>query len=160
MSWSKRQFVVQAFGEVGLASYVFDLQPEQLQSALRQMDSMMASWNAKGIRVGYPVPTSPENSDIDQETNVPDAANEAIYQNLALRIAPGYGKSVAQDLKIFAKQNYDTLLSRAAMPAEMQLPNTLPAGAGNKTWRNEDDPFIRPPVDSLLAGQDSAIDFE
>ena len=35
MGYSKRQFVAAAFEEIGLASYVFDLQPEQLQSALR-----------------------------------------------------------------------------------------------------------------------------
>ena len=33
MSWTKRQYIVDAFEEIGLASYVYDLQPEQLQSA-------------------------------------------------------------------------------------------------------------------------------
>mgnify|MGYP003525752305 CR=1 FL=1 len=55
MGWTKRQFVTQAFEEIGLAAYVFDLTPEQLQSALRRLDSMMASWNAKGIRLGYQI---------------------------------------------------------------------------------------------------------
>ena len=40
MGWTKRQFVTQAFEEIGLASYVFDLTPEQLQSALRRLDAM------------------------------------------------------------------------------------------------------------------------
>ena len=48
MGWTKRQFVAQAFEEIGLASYVFDLTPEQLQSALRRLDTMMAAWNALG----------------------------------------------------------------------------------------------------------------
>jgi hypothetical protein len=54
MGYTKRQFISAAFEEIGLASYVFDLQPEQLQSALRRLDAMMADWNAKGIRLGYP----------------------------------------------------------------------------------------------------------
>lgn len=159
MSWTKRQFVEQAFEEIGYAAYVFDLQPEQMQSALWRLDSMMAAWNAKGIRIGYPLPSSPEDSDIGQETSVPDAANEAVYLNLALRIAGMVGKVVSQETKMAAKMAYDTLLARAAMPREQQFSASLPLGAGNKTWRT-DRPFVGEPIDPLLAGQDSAIDFE
>lgn len=159
MSFTKRQFVEQAFSEIGLATYIFDLEPEQLQTALRQLDSMMGAWNAKGIRLGWPMPSSPQSSDLDEETNMPDSANEAIYLGLALRIAPGFGKTVAQQTAFFAKQAYDQLLSLAAMPLEKQLPQTMPAGAGNKPWRNNDSPFVNPPVDPLLQGPDGVIEF-
>ena len=158
MSWTKLQFVQQAFRKAGLAAYVFDLTPDQLDSAMHDLDAMMATWNAKGIRLGYPVPTSPENATLGQETNVPDSANEAIYLNLAIRIAPDFGKMIPPEVKVSAKLAYDALLSRAAMPDEMQLPS-MPSGAGNKSWRT-DNPFLTAPVDPLLAGQDSAIDFE
>lgn len=159
MSWTKRQFVEQAYEEIGLAGYVFDLSPEQLQAALRRLDAMLATWNGKGIRIGYPIPSSPENSDLDDETSVPDSANEAIYTNLAIRIAPAVGKTVSQDTKAAAKAAYDVLMMRAAIPPEMQLPRTMPSGAGNKPWRYDDE-YIRPPVDPLLAGDDSIIEFD
>lgn len=159
MGYSKRQFVAAAFEEIGLASYVFDLQPEQLQSALRRLDAMMADWNGKGIRLGYPLPGSPQYSDLDEPSEVPDWANEAIITNGAIRIAPGFGKQVMPETKAIAKDSYNTLLARAAMPFEQQLPATMPAGAGNKPWRVYDNPFIRPPIDPLLAGQDGAIEF-
>ena len=159
MGWTKRQFVTQAFEEIGLAAYVFDLTPEQLEGALRRLDSMMASWNAKGIRLGYPISSSPQSGDLDQPTDVPDSSNEAIFLNLAIRIAPGFGKSLSADTKSAAKSAYDTLLSIAAMPLEQQLPGTMPAGAGNKPWRVYDDPFLRKPVDPLLAGEDGPIEF-
>jgi len=159
MGWTKRQFVVQAFEEIGLASYVFDLSPEQMESALRRLDSMMATWNSKGIRLGYPIPSSPQDSDLDAETSVPDSANEAIYLNLGIRLAPSFGKTVSADTKTTAKMAYDNLLSRAAMPMEQQLPGSMPAGAGNKPWCKNDGPFLTPPVDPLLAGQDGEIEF-
>lgn len=159
MGYSKRQFVAAAFEEIGLASYAFDLQPQQFESALRRLDAMMASWNALGIRLGYPLPSSPQFSDIDAESEVPDSANEAIITNLAVKIAPGYGKQVMLDTKATAKETYNTLLSRAAVPMEQQLPATMPAGAGNKPWRVYDNPFIRPPVDPVLAGQDGPIEY-
>jgi hypothetical protein len=159
MGYSKRQFVAAAFEEIGLASYAFDLQPQQFESALRRLDAMMASWNALGIRLGYPLPSSPQFSDLDAESEVPDSANEAIITNLAIKLAPGYGKQVMPETKAKAKETYNTLLSRAAVPMEQQLPSTMPSGAGNKPWRVYDDPFLRPPVDPVLAGQDGPIQF-
>lgn len=160
MGWTKREFVEQAFTEIGLAGYIFDLTPEELQTALRQLDSMMAKWNGRGIRIGWPMPSSPKNSDLDDPTDVPDSANEAIYCGLAVRIAPTFGKTVGGQTQFFAKEGYDLLLSQAAQPLEKQFPRTLPAGAGNKPWRNNDSPFIRPPLDPLLAGPDSALEFD
>ena len=159
MGWTKGQFITQAFDEIGLASYVFDLNPEQLQNALRRLDTMMAAWNALGIRLGYPLPSSPEDSDLDEETNVPDSAYEAIYTNLGIKLAPSFGKQVMPETKITAKESYNTLLSRAAMPQEQQLPGTMPAGAGKKSWRMYDDPFLRRPVDDVLAGGDGPIEY-
>ena len=150
MSWTKRQLVWQAFDEIGYASYNYDLEPEQLQSALRKLDSMMATWNGKGIKIAYPMPTSPENSDLDQESGVPDFANEAIYLNLAIRLAPSVGKSVSMETKVSAREAYRQVLKNIVINVEMQLPTTLPAGAGNKTWRYNDDPFIRKTKDNIV----------
>jgi hypothetical protein len=159
MGYSKRQFVSAAFEEIGLAAYVFDLQPQQIESALRRLDAMMADWNGKGVRLGYPLPGSPENSDLDAESAVPDSANEAIITNLAIRLAPSYGKQVMVQTQTVARNAYQTLLSRATMPPEQQLPGTMPAGAGSKPWRGNNDPFLHKPEESLLAGQDGEIEY-
>ena len=158
MGYSKRQFVSAAFEEIGMAEYVFDLQPEQLQSALNRLDAMMAEWNAKGLRLGYSMPSSPQDSDLDEPTFVPDSAWEAIITNLAIRIAPGYGKAVAADTRLTAKTAYNTLLQRAAFPLEQQLPETMPIGQGNKPWR-WDNPFVMLPVDPVDAGPDGPIEW-
>lgn len=161
MSWTKRQFVNQAFIEIGFANYAFDIEPEQLQTVLTRLDSMMATWNVKGIRVGYPLPSSQGSSDLDQETNVPDYVNEGIYTNLAVRTAPMFGKVLSQDTKQAAKDAYIGLLQQAiGAPLEMRLPGTMPAGAGKKPWRIIDNPFLNRPVEPLLSGQDGEIEFD
>jgi len=156
MGYSKRQFVEASLEEIGLASYVFDLSPQQVESAVRRLDAQMASWNALGIRVGYPLPGSPQDTGLDDETNVPDAAYEAIITNLGIKLAPSYGKTVSPDTKATAKRTYDTLLSRAAMPMEMQLPASMPRGAGAKAY---DDPFVDTPEEPILAGRDGQLEF-
>jgi len=158
MSWTKRQFVIQAFEEIGFASYAYDLEPEQLQAALRRLDAMIATWNAKGIRLGYPLPSTPENSDLDTETNVPDSANEAIYTNLAIRVAPSVGKAVSIDTKAAAKAAYDAMMLAFSVPPERQLQGDMPSGAGNKGWRFDEE-YLREPEDPLLAGGDGEIEF-
>jgi hypothetical protein len=158
MAWTKQQFIEAAFEEIGLASYTFDLQPQQLESALRRLDTMIASWNALGIRIGYPIPVNPNQSSLSQSTEVPDSANDAIILNLAIRLAPSYGRAVMAETKMNAKQTYDTLLSRAAIPPEMQFPDTLPVGAGNKPW-NIDQPFVIPPRDVVDAGPDGILNY-
>lgn len=157
MGWTKRQFVEQAFDEIGLAAHSYDLTADQLQSGLRKLDAFMASLNAKGVRLGYPLPGSPGDSSLDEQTSVPDSSNECVYTNLAIRIAPSFGKTVSIDTKSSARMTLNTLLARAAMPGEMQLNGTVPAGAGNK---QEDNPFLDDPTESILAGADSAIDFD
>jgi hypothetical protein len=158
MSYTKRQFVTAAFEEIGLASYVFDLQPQTLQTGVKRLDAMMAQWNARGIRLGYPIASNPDNADLDTDTGVPDSANEAIICNLAMALAPGFGKSMAADTKARAKTGLNTLQARAAVPPEMQFPGTLPAGAGNKPWSIY-EPFLPRPVDPVLAGDDGPIDW-
>lgn len=161
MSWSKRQFIEAAFSEIGLAAYVYDLQSEQLEGAMRRLDVMMASWNAKGVRLGYPMPSSPEDSNLDSESGVPDAANEAIILGLAIRLAPGFGKTVSQDTKMAFKDAYNGLQALHAKPVERQLPRQMPLGAGNKNWRGDDNnEFIDPPTDPLTVGSDSELEFE
>ena len=160
MGYSKRQFVTGAFEEIGLASYVFDLQPQDLETALRRLDAMLAEWNAKGIRLGYPLPGSPQFSDIDADSGVPDSANEAIICNLAMRLAPGFGKSLNALTASTAKMGYNTLLSRAAMPPVQQFPATLPSGAGWKSWRDYGNPYVDPPVDPVTVGGDGDLTLE
>jgi hypothetical protein len=160
VGYSKRQFVTAAFEEIGLAAYVFDMQPEDEQTALRRLDAMMAEWNAKGIRLAYPLPGSPEDSLLTEPSQVPDSANEAIITNLALRLTPVYGKQPNAMTLSTAKAGYNTLLSRAAMPGEQQFPDTMPAGAGWKTWRWGRGPFVDAPTDPVAVGGDSKLTLE
>ena len=159
MAYTKRQFVEAALTEIGLASYVFDIQPEQLEYARRRLDAMMADWNGKGLRLSYPIPASPEQGSLAEETNVPDSANEAVILNLAVRLAPSYGKQIMPDTRLLAKTAYDTVLQRATAPIELQFPDTLPSGAGNKYWRDADDPFMPTPADPVETGPEGILEF-
>lgn len=160
MGWTKSDLISQAFESVGLASDVFELSAEQQQKALRTLDAMMAEWNGLGIRLGYPVPSNPGASAPNQDSGIPDYANSAVYLSLGIRLAGTVGKPVSSTHLAAAQRGYNSLLSKAAMPPEMQFPTTLPCGAGQKPWRGDNRPFLLEPEDELEAGPDDEITFE
>lgn len=148
MSWTKRQLITEAYTEIGMANYVFDLEPEQLESACRRMDSMVSSWAAIGVNIAYPLSSGPDATDIDGSVAAPDYCNLAIYLNLALLIAPTVGKMVSADTRKNARDAYLNLLKvNLALPAEMQLPTTMPQGAGTKSWMTN-GPFVPPAAET------------
>lgn len=152
MAWTKRQIIEQAFEEIGLASYVFDLSAEQLESALRRLDMMVASWQYRNIQIGYPLSTYPQNSNIDDPIETSLNNNEALVLNLAVRLAPSYGKMLQPETKATAKALYDQLLTEAAAPIEQQYVRTLPVGAG---YKRTDRVFVNVPNLNPLQVQDN-----
>lgn len=162
MSWTKRQFVIQAFDSIGFGSDEFDIGVDSLQSALVKMEAMVAMWAGKGINIKYPLASEPENASLDTETNVPSAANEAIYLNLALRIAGSHGKTITADLRAGAKYSYKEMMAFAVSQEipTMQMPETTPLGAGYKSWRSTRRPFVSLPDDDPLSiDKDGKLDF-
>jgi hypothetical protein len=148
--WTKRQLIEQAYDELALAGYVFDLTPEELQSALRLLDGMMAGWEGKGVRLGYALPATPDASDLDQLSGLPDRANEAVWANLAMRRAAGMGKTLMPSTLRLAREGYAALLVPLAQPRTQQLPSTLPVGAGNRTYGFPYRRFFPPPTTDPL----------
>lgn len=140
MSWTKRQVIEKAFAQIGLASYVYDLSADELQSALVDLDAMMAEWTAKGVVFDpvYPNPEDIGDGDIDDETNAPSKANVAMYCNLALRLAPQYGKQASGKTVAMAKSGYAILAQAVTVPC-VQTRGMI-RGAGGKYPL---DPFLR-----------------
>jgi hypothetical protein len=160
MSWTKGNLVEGAFSEVGLPVTVFNVDPDKLAGALSRLDVMMATWYGKGIRLGYAMSSSADGSTMADDSGLPDTSIETVIAHLAIRIAPGLGKTVSQNTLNTASAGYQGLLARAAFPPQQQLPSTLPRGAGNKPWRYN-SPFMPTPVDPLLADKGSdQIEFD
>lgn len=146
MSWTKREIITQAFAELGLASYVFNLTADELQDAMRRLDTMMALWTARNVIFDpvYPQPATYGAGDLDDDTNAIPEAIEPMYLNLAIRLAPSFGKAPSPDTRAAAKSGYNTLLAQYVVGAQVSLQGTI-KGAGAK---DPVAPFITPTVDT------------
>jgi hypothetical protein len=133
--WTKQQLIEAAFGELALAHIVFDLDADTLESALLTLDSMMAEWSGLGISIGYALPATPDVSNIDDDSGIPDSANRPVYMNLAMQLAAGRGKALTPQTIATATRGYNTLLGAAVSPTSGQCSGLPRIGAGNKPWR-------------------------
>ncbi len=159
--FSKRNLVNMAFNDLALAGYIFDLTPDEMQTAVLTMDSMMALWETQGIRVGYAMTTDPDSADLDQPSGIPDWMNMAVYKNLAIMMAASFGKAVPPSLAVAAKTAYDWVLGLVASnPPQMQFKGNLPMGAGWKMTNYMGGPFIAPPTDVLTTGPDGILSID
>lgn len=133
MALKKRNAIVRALSSIGVHGYEFDVSPEEDEELLQVLDGMMAQWDGLGIKLGYPIPSDTDESDLDQDLGIPLSAYQTVYLNLGILAAPGYGKAVAPETKKAAADGYSVLLIAAATPRRQELPDTLPRGAGNRT---------------------------
>jgi P22 tail accessory factor len=154
VSWKKRELINEAYGELSVAKYNFDLTPDEMQTGLRRLNTMMATWDAQGIKTGYAMGSNANELDLDEESGITDAAHEAVFMNLAIRLAGGLGKALPLNTLVIAKQAYDVLLIAAAQPSKQQYPQGLPVGAGNKRSRYG-SPFFAPPDTSVVRNADN-----
>lgn len=150
MGWTKKQIIDDAFGELALAGYEFDITPEEREMAKRRLDAMLATWEARGVRVGYAFASGPGTSDIDADSGLPDAAVDPVVMNLAVRLSASMGKVAPATTKKAAAEGLAVLMLGAAFPEEQQLPSSMPRGAGNRPWRTINRPFFTKPDTSPL----------
>ena len=131
---TKRQIVDMAYEECALAGYEFDVSPEELQSALRRLDALMAEWQATGLRLAYNFPASIGTGNLDDWSGVPDGALDVSAKYLALRIAPRMNKAFGAEARRALASGMVALRTLCAVPVERQLAVNTPYGAGNKYW--------------------------
>ena len=162
MSWTKRQLIADAFGELALASYDWDITPEEELAALRRLNAMLATWSMQGLHLGYHQNASATVADLDEPSGLALYAVEAVVQHLAIRIAASKGKTLPTSTKTAAKTAWDALLSKVASEqvGQQQLASGTPRGAGRKPWRTINQPFAPiPDTSPLQSAADGGLTF-
>ena len=98
----------------------------EAEDGLVSLNDMMNEWNVDGINIGYETLDA-----IEDELFVTLGSIGAIKANLAVYIAPEYGRIVTPSLAERAIRSKRSL--RASIPLnQAQFPDTLPIGSGNE----------------------------
>ena len=157
---TKEQIITEAFGELALAGYVWEISPEENQASLSTLYSLMAQWAATGRQIGFAF-GSGSGSDITTDSGIALANKRAVVMTLARSIAATKGKTLPASFKADYKQAMEDLDQRLALQGigRQQLKSGTPRGAGQKHWRTSNTPFVTRPDTSLLRqGDDGGLD--
>lgn len=149
---TKQQIIEDAYTAAGLASYAFDLTPQELAYADRALQAMLAQWSIKGIRIGYN-----SGGSMSDESGLPDFSVEAVKSNLALRICGIAGKQVTPEIRAAAMAGFNAVAAATAqIPERARNINGVAAGAGNRgygAW----EIYLPEPLDTVTTGGDGPL---
>lgn len=122
----------------GIAGFEFELEPDEIASALRVLDLMMAEhpFNLMGYNSTLP-PSLPEDASGLLDIDVP-----AAYHYLAIRIAASKGKTLAAPVPAQAMMTYNSASSRYAVVPRMPIADNTVRGSGAAFNRSITWPFI------------------
>lgn len=121
-----------AFEAIGIAEYAYALEPSEIASAARRLDAMMAQWKGEGVDLGYTSTAGEPQPDVDMTT--PEWADDAIINNLALKIAPSFGKTPLPGVKGDAKRAYSLAVAKTLTTPITPI-NRVPVSGGGNWWR-------------------------
>lgn len=126
-----------AFARIGIADYVYAVNPEERADARSTLDAMLSEWEASGVDLGHTPAADDDNDAVEMTT--PTWADQAVWSNLALRLAPEFGKTPAGGLIKEARRGYDLCVGKTqVIPTEARIRGSL-RGAGNRFYRTQPD---------------------
>ena len=116
-----------ALQEILVQASEAELEPDETQDALTYMNRFMDQIAAQGTALGYTQVTSPSDP-----ITIPEGAINGLVFELAIRLAPQFGKAVSIDLRQNAKDGRDAMRRIAVFVRSSVFPDTLPRGSGNE----------------------------
>ena len=126
-----------------------DLEPAEVQAAIRYMNRYMARLAASGVNLGYTIVTS-----LSDSITIPDGALDGLRAKLAISLAPMFDAIVPPDLYVAAADGERVMYSLGVTLGEMSYPSTLPIGSGNE-WQGYGNSVFYPDDQPNLRSEDN-----
>lgn len=127
----KRTILDMAFEGCGLAGFDFDRTAEEIVAALRKLNAMMREWpwslagyNQPAYGAGLP----------EELSNIAEGAENAVADELAVRIAPGLGLTVSPEQRAKAATSRSTFVAQFGSLPSSDLAGSTPLGSGSRRW--------------------------
>lgn len=134
-SATKQQLVDAAYNDVALNGWELDITPEEKDTALTRLDTLMWELFGRGLDLGYNFPTGIGAGNLSDDLGVPDQAFNGLSILLARKLCPTMGKKLSQESREAVDDGMKAVRSAAINPVPfMQLPKGTPLGSGGKPW--------------------------
>ena len=133
----KAEAINQAYSQIRISGLTTQEVPEEVNVAIRELDQLMAVWQAMGRDINYhfPLPT-PGNELIESDPNdtlgVPAWAVPGVITSLARHLVTHFGKDVPASLDAMAKFSVNVIKQKTFKANPQQYPHRMPLGSGNR----------------------------
>lgn len=132
MSFTNSDFLLGVLQELAVLGEG-DTAPSAAQgpSALKRLNNMMFEWDGLGIPLEYSAQTN-----LTDDCPLDESIRQTVAANLAVRLAPMYGKTVSPVTAALATTGFDRLARDAALAAQAtQKMDNLPRDSARLNWR-------------------------
>ena len=123
-----REVIIDALEDLVVQQDEAPIEASEAQAAIRFLNDMMTMLDAQGVTLGYTVVSS-----LSDTVTIPAGALMGVKANLAIALAPKYGRQITQELALRASEGMKAMLNLADITSNsMEYPSTLPIGSGNQ----------------------------
>jgi len=112
-SYTKREIINASLEEIGLSPDELDITSAENQRVGRNLEALVKQWLLNGVEINYNFASDIHNPDLSEATELSHYALQALSLNLAIRIAPSFGKQILPDTKENAVVAYNILANRS-----------------------------------------------
>ena len=133
------QIVNGAAEELGIKTAEIALEADDYRAIFERMNDMLSEWAYSGMAPAFlPVVNATDEVLIDRN------GVGAVKYNLAVRCASAFQRPVSQALAGMAEESLARLRSATLFTGQVEYPDSLPKGAGNRAceWGLDDDRFF------------------
>lgn len=123
----------ETFNLLAISGLTTTPEPWEIANVLNKLEDMMAELISRNICSSFAFEKSP---DPNTESGIDPEFINAAVTNLAVRIAPSYGRQLSQDIMLQARQSMSNWSARTAKVNPIKQPRRQPRGSGN-TFRWE-----------------------
>jgi hypothetical protein len=116
-----------ALRHIGVRAAESPLTAAEIQDGMEDLNDMGNEWEESGIHLGF---TS--SIDANATLDIPASSLAAFKANLAIRLAPSYGRIITPALANLANISLNALVKSTAFIGDVEFPDTLPRGSGNE----------------------------
>jgi len=132
---TKGKIVEQAFVEIALNGWEYDITPEEKDIALTRLDALMAELASTGVSLGYNAPVAIGSGSLNDAAGVPDGAFMGIATLLAHRLCSSMGKALSRESReTLAQAKRAVYACATTLVPQRRLASGTPVGAGNKPF--------------------------
>ena len=121
------------------------LDPSDYADFYDSMNSFMEALEGENVFLGY-TPVSNPADDI----TIPASCIRGLVANMAIEVAPDYGKAVPAELQKQAMDGLRVMKKVGRARVTTSYPSNLPMGAGNQDFSNDTDPFYGVTASAVL----------